>query len=374
MKKIKILHTIRQGKIGGGETHVLDLVQFLDGDVFESVVISFTEGEMVNRLETMGIQCYVIHTIKPFDVLIWKKVEKVAREMKVDLIHAHGTRACSNSYYAAKHLGIPLIYTIHGWSFHGTQPFFIRKIRELSERYLVRQSTLNIAVSRSNQEEGINRLNMPHSVVVKNGVNLNKFNPEGQYKDIRKELDILDDITVVGYIVRLTEQKDPLTFVRAIRHVLDRSASMTIRFLIVGDGELKQSTVDLANQLGISSHIIFQNFRTDVPDILNAIDIYCLPSLWEGLPIGLLEAMAMKKAIIATPVDGTREVISDRQNGLTVPVRNPLKLSEAILELYHNKTLSRQLGETARLDIDQNYNVATMTGKIEDVYFNVLNR
>jgi glycosyltransferase involved in cell wall biosynthesis len=370
--KTNILHTIRQGKIGGGETHVLDLVRELDRDKFNSTVISFTDGEMVDRLGKMGIKCYVIPTTKPFDFSVWSKVGKIAARENTNIIHAHGTRACSNSFRAAKKLNIPLIYTIHGWSFHRTQPVFIKTVRELSERLLVWQSTVNIAVSDANRKEGIDRLKMPHSVVIKNGVNLDKFCPEGAYKDIRQELGIAREATLVGYIVRLTEQKDPLTFIRAIRCVMDRKPDGDIRFLVVGDGDLKQQAVKLADQLGVSSQIIFQNFRTDVPDILHAIDIYCLPSLWEGLPIGLLEAMAMRKTIIATPVDGTREIVSDRENGLLVPVKDPEKLADAIIELHHNRLFARQLAGNAHKDIEQKYNVLKMTGEIEDIYRQVL--
>lgn len=372
--KINILHAIRQGKIGGGETHVLDLVQTLDKDIFKSVVISFTDGEMVDRLKKIGIACYVVPTVHPFDFSVWGKVKRIAVKEKIDIIHAHGSRACSNTFYAARKLQIPLIYTIHGWSFHHTQDFHVRKARELSERYLVRKSTLNIAVSESNRQEGIQRLNMPHSVVVKNGVNLNKFDPHGQYKDIRQELDISKEATLVGYIVRLTEQKEPLTFIWAIRHIMDCEPNLNIRFLIVGDGDLKKAAIKLADQLAVSPYIIFQNFRTDVPDILNAIDIYCLPSLWEGLPIGLLEAMAMKKIIIATPADGTKEVIADRENGLLVPMKDPSALAKSIIEIHNNKRLGQQLAEKACKNIEDKYNILDMTGKIEAIYKNIYNK
>ncbi|MDR1170856.1 MAG: glycosyltransferase, partial [Bacteroidales bacterium] len=354
--KTNILHIIRQGKIGGGETHVLDLVQILDKDRFNSTIISFTDGEMVDRSGKMGIKCLVIPTTKPFDFSVWSKISKIAAEENANIIHAHGTRACSNSFRTARKLNIPLIYTIHGWSFHRSQPIYTRMFRELSERFLVRQSTVNIAVSDANRQEGIDRLKMPHSVVVKNGINLNKFCPDGVYKDIRQELGVAGETTLVGYIVRLTEQKDPLTFIRTIRCVTDRKPDGDIRFLIVGDGDLKQQTLKLADQLGVSSQIIFQGFRTDVPDILHAIDIYCLPSLWEGLPIGLLEAMAMKKAIVATPVDGTKEIVSDRENGLLVPVKDPEKLSDAIIELHNDRLFAHRLAENAHKDMKQKYN------------------
>ena len=114
---IKILHTIRQGKIGGGETHVLDLVTHLD-DRFTSEVLAFTHGEMVDRLSQMGVTCHVIETERPFDVRVWGKTRRLMQERGIQVVHAHGTRACSNSFWGAQKLDLPLLYTIHGWSFH----------------------------------------------------------------------------------------------------------------------------------------------------------------------------------------------------------------------------------------------------------------
>src|SRR5215471_4460681 len=94
-KKIRVLECIRQGKIGGGESHLLNLVEYLDKSRFESVVLSFTQGPMIDRLQQMGVGTDVIYTVKPFYLTKWGKVKELLKEKKVDLIHAHGTRAAS---------------------------------------------------------------------------------------------------------------------------------------------------------------------------------------------------------------------------------------------------------------------------------------
>src|SRR5688500_7348581 len=95
-KKIKILQGIRQGKIGGGESYLLSLVENLDRALFEPVVLSFTEGPMVERLRKLGIKTYVLFTEKPFDFRVWKGVQEIIKQEKIDILHAHGTRAASN--------------------------------------------------------------------------------------------------------------------------------------------------------------------------------------------------------------------------------------------------------------------------------------
>jgi glycosyltransferase involved in cell wall biosynthesis len=365
VKKVKILQAIRQGKIGGGETHVLDLVNNLDPALFESVILSFTDGPMVDKLRASGFKTYVIHTEKPFNFKIWGQVKELIVSEKIDIIHAHGTRANSNTFSSAKALKIPLIYTVHGWSFHPDQSPLVKLVRTWSERLLVKVANITLCVSHSNLADGKARFPMPNARVILNGINRTKFDPDQSYDDLRSELKILPDEIVVGYIARVTIQKDPLTFIKAISKVPD---DLKIKFLFVGDGDLKAEVLSLTKKLELDHKIIFLNFREDVPAILNCIDIYCLPSLWEGLPIGVLEAMAMRKAVIATAIDGTKEIIIDRNNGVLIPVQSPESLAEAIKLLSVNEELRKNLGSAAEKTIVKHFNVEHMTRNIEKVY------
>jgi glycosyltransferase involved in cell wall biosynthesis len=367
--KIKILQTIRQGKIGGGESHVIDLVEALDKSRYESVVLSFTEGPMVEHMKSIGIKTYVIPTEKPFDYSKWDAVRKVVEAEKIDLIHAHGTRANSNTNSSARKLGIPVVYTVHGWSFHPDQNFLLRSLRIWGEKYLVNKSTLTICVSDNNLKDANSHFEMKRATVIKYGINLKKYNPDAaSFLPIRQELGIADDVVLIGYIVRMTIQKDPLTLIRAIALMPE---DPKVRFLFVGDGDLKEDVIKLAKELNVFSRIIFMDFRQDVPNILNAVDIYCLPSLWEGLPIGLLEAMAMRKAIVATAIDGTKEVIQTMENGIVIPVKSPQKLADALSLLAGNKEMRLSMGKKAFETIEHEFNVEKMTRKIEKVYDNL---
>lgn len=363
--KIKILQTIRQGKVGGGETHVLDLVNELDKNRFESVILSFTEGPMVEKLKADGFKTYVVPTEKPFNYKVWDEVKQILSKENIDIVHAHGTRANSNTFSPAKKLNIPLIYTVHGWSFHPDQHPLVKLIRTLSERFLVKVAKKTICVSESNLREGKSKFPMPRASVIVNGINQVKFNPDLDYKDIRAEFGIPEDVVLVGYIARITAQKEPLNFLRAIAKI---PAAANVKFLIVGDGDLKADMLALAQELSLSSRIIFQDFRSDIPAILNAIDIFCLPSLWEGLPIALLEAMAMRKAIIATSIDGTKDLVKHMENGILVPISTPQQLADAIQLLVNDAPLRLTLGKAAGKTVKENFNIATMTRAVEAVY------
>jgi glycosyltransferase involved in cell wall biosynthesis len=368
-KKIKILQTIRQGKIGGGESHVLDLVGELDKNHYESVVLSFTYGPMVDRMKAMGIKTYVIETEKPFDFTKWSKVKDILESECIDIVHAHGTRANSNTYNSAKKLGIPIVYTVHGWSFHPDQNYLLRSLRIMGERYLVNKADLTVCVSDNNLKDARKEFEMKRARVIKYGIDLKKFNPVNSFLDVRAELGIDTNTVLVGYVVRMTKQKDPLTLVRAIALIPE---DLDVKFLFVGDGELKSEAIKLAKALNVYSRIIFIDFRQDVPNILNAIDIYCLPSLWEGLPIGMLEAMAMNKAVVVTAIDGAKEVIESFENGILVPVEDPVKLAEALVLLVQNAELRAKIGKNAGQTVLDNFNVSKMTRQIEDVYSTIV--
>ena len=370
---IKVLQTIRQGKIGGGETHVLDLVKQLDKTRFEPIVLSFTDGPMLQRLKEMGIKTKVIYTEKPFDMRQWKKVYQWAESEDIDLIHAHGTRANSNSFWAAQKLNVPMIYTVHGWSFHPEQSTANRLMREYGERFLTKKSDITIVVSESNKKDGQKYANLQYAKtkLVNYGIDISKFNPNKiSSRNVRREYGIADDKILVGYLVRMTIQKDPFTMVKAAAKVLKQTDK--IAFLFVGNGDLKVEVLSLAKKLGVYDKIIFDDFRQDIPDVLRAIDIYCLPSLWEGLPIGLLEAMSMKKAVVATPVDGTKEAITHNKNGFLVPCKDEEKLANAILELANDRKKIKNFGKKAYQTVLERFTLPVMAKEVEAIYENVL--
>ena len=366
-KKIRILECIRQGQVGGGESHIISLSLNLNKDLFEPIVLSFTDGPMIALLKENNIETHIIFTQKPFNILIWKQVKNLLLRKKIDIVHAHGTRANSNVFWAAKSLNIPLIYTIHGWSFHDNQKSILKKIRIAGEKFLTSKTNLNISVSESNKQTGIKYIKSFKSVVVNNGIDQEKFDPGKKFTDIRSELMINRAEILLLFIARFTAHKQPLTLIRAFATALKKIS--TLKLLMVGDGDEKDAAIALVKDLKIEKNVIFQPFRQDVPDVLNAADIFVLPSLWEGLPIGLLEAMSMGKAVIATNVDGTCEIIKHQSNGHLVELKCLVNdLSKAIIFLAKDNSLRQQYGEKAKETVMNRFNASKMTTEIENIY------
>lgn len=371
--KIRVLECIRQGQIGGGESHLLSLVENLDKTIYDPVVLSFTDGPMIDRLKALNIPVYIIPTTKPFDFRVWSKVKQLMVDEKIDLVHAHGTRANSNVFRAARSLKKPLAYTIHGWSFHVDQPFLVKKIRVAGEKLLVSRSNLNISVSLSNQKTGKDTITGFQSVVINNGIDQQKFNADGQYADIRKELNIPANAVLSLFLARFTGHKQPLVLLKAFEQALKENPELYL--LMVGDGDQKAEALEMVAKAGIGNRVIFQHFRQDVPAVLAAADIFILPSLWEGLPIGLLEAMSMGKAIIASNVDGTTDIIEHNKNGYLIELADmETALPAAIISMSANESRRKELGKAAKETVKYNFNAADMTRKIEAEYNKLLNK
>lgn len=369
MAKIKVLEVIRQGQIGGGESHLLDLVYFLDKDIIEPVCLSFTDGEMIRRLREMGIVCHVIDTHRPFDLKVQNQIIRLIKDESIQLVHAHGSRAASNVLYPVRKLHIPFVYTVHGWSFHNDQAFLVKKLRGWSEKLICHSANQVICVSQSNKDTGFEAFGLRDAMVIENGVNLVRFNPSSQFKELRKEFGFSASDFVVGFIARCTLQKNPIVFLEAIR--MAHAQNPQIKGLFIGEGEMDAEVDAFIQQHQMHDYIFRSPFRTDVPGLLHCIDVYCLPSLWEGLSIALLEAMAMCKPIIATPTDGTKELLQHKKNGLVVPFNDAGAIVDAINSFCADRQLMETCAKTARLYVEECFNAQRVADSVLKIYLNL---
>lgn len=369
MTPYKILHTIRQGHIGGGETHVQELVKHINKEKYKSYVLTFGEGDMHDKLHDLGVPSFIIPTSRPFDFRVRKQVLELSKEIQPDLIHAHGARACSNSFFISKKLGIPLIYTVHGWTFRDSMNSVRRWFRKNSEKYLSGKANLVINVSLSDFIIGKEILGLNNSMEIVNGVDAKIFNGKGDHNQ-KFKFGFLRNDFVVCMIARMTEQKDPLTFIRAMDHLRN---DQQIKALIVGDGELLTDAKVLAHKLRLDDKIVFTGFRNDVNDILSWSDAYCLPSLWEGMPIGILEAMSSGCAVIGTNVTGTKEVINE-ETGIIVEPGDYHGIGRAISVLKKKPEFKSYLERNAAIHIKRHYTIRRMVKRISTQYRKYLKR
>ena len=160
--------------------------------------------------------------------------------------------------------------------------------------------------------------------VIYNGIDASKFRVKIDRKKKREELGIDRDDKVIGVGVRLSEQKGINYLIEAVSIVV--KSFPNVKLLIIGDGECRTYLEKLASDCGIADKVIFTGFRSDIPEILQIIDVYALPSLWEGHPLVLLEAMAAGKPVVASDIPGNRETVGNGHTGLLVPPKDRLNL------------------------------------------------
>jgi glycosyltransferase involved in cell wall biosynthesis len=265
-----------------------------------------------------------------------------------------------------------IIHTVHGWSHHERQHPLARRFFILLEQLTAPITDKLIVVSPRNTKKGLrDNIATPEKyVTIRSGIDLDKFrHPNRSREAVRAELGIPQDAPVVGTVTRLSAQKAPLDFVKAVARVAEQRPN--VHFVVVGDGPLRAEVEAEIAARGLTDHVHLTGLRRDVPDLMHSFDLFALSSLWEGLPRVLPQAMAAGLPIVATAVDGNAEAVTDGVNGFLTPPGNPQAFAEALLELLADPELAAQMGQ-AGLDRVDEFGARKMVRDIAALYEQLL--
>jgi glycosyltransferase involved in cell wall biosynthesis len=200
---------------------------------------------------------------------------------------------------------------------------------------------------------------------VHNGIDLRPYKTVDRL-GARRQLGFQDSELLIGAIGRLAPQKGFVHLIRAMPQVL--AAVPNARLVLAGDGPLERELKDEAVECGVAERVQFLGFRRDILELLTAFDIFALPSLWEGLSISLIEALAAGKPIVATDIDGNREVIDNLETGLLVPPADAGAFAAALLRLLTDRSLAERLAVNARLSAESRFSMERMVEQNLAVY------
>jgi glycosyltransferase involved in cell wall biosynthesis len=292
---------------------------------------------------------------------IWQLCWVIYRR-RVDLLHVNSYVPGNYARLAAALMQVPII--IDHW--HGFTRFS-RKRRFIC-RVLGRFTDLSLAVSRGVKDYLVAEggLNPAKVRVVLNGVDMTAMAAARPGKEVRRELGLPEGVPVIGLVGRLDHWgKGHKELFEAMASLKERHA---VQALIVGGGRRMDEVRQSAESLGLAGAVHFLGERRDVPDLLNAMDIFVLPSYSEGLSLALLEAMAAGKPVIATAVGGTPEVVTDGDTGLLIPPRDAGALAAALTRLLSDPALARRLGANARAHVRQNFSLDRLGREINAIY------
>lgn len=242
--------------------------------------------------------------------------------------------------------------------------------RSVLDRATIRLSDVVVSNSAAGAEFAVD-LGAPRErvTVVRNGRDVDRFR-RAEPDAVREELSIGDDELVAGTVGRLIERKGHAELLTAWAQV--QSQVPNARLLIVGDGKQASALQSRAETLGCADSVEFLGRRDDVPELLAAMDVFAFPSHFEGLPGAVIEAMAAGLPIVATPVDGTAELIDDYETGLFVPVEDPDAIAWATIRLLESPSLRESLGDRAQQRAFEGFSTDVMVGKFEALYERLL--
>jgi glycosyltransferase involved in cell wall biosynthesis len=302
-----------------------------------------------------------------FDPRILGDLVAHARATGAQLLHVHGYAAADFGRLAARRLGIPLV--LHEHFADPRMPAY----QGLADRALARWTDRAIAVSGSTRDFLVQQRHVPADRVelIWNGAPLDEFAPAppAEAARVRRETGVPAEAVVIGVVGRLSEQKGHRFLLDALPAVI--AAVPAAHVLVVGDGDRRASLEQQAASLGVTAHVTFAGHRSDVPAVLAAIDVLAIPSLYEGTPLALFEAMAAGKTIVSTAVDGCAEVLEDGRTALLVPPRDPAALAAALVRVSSAATLRQTLAEAARAE-SARYDIRECVRRMESVYDAVL--
>lgn len=411
---MKIVRIIARLNVGGPARHVIWLTKALQGEKFQSVLVTGTvpdgEEDMSYFAHENGITPIVIpemsRELSIRDLVSFIKIYKILLREKPDIIHTHTAKAgtlgrlagffykwLSWRLFIGKPRKVKLIHTYHGHIFHSYYGQLKTKFFLLIEKTLAFFATDKIVVISDKQFEEIHEKfgvgRRSQFVVIPLGIDLQPFlDVKKEGKEFRREIRVEDDEILVGIVGRLTEIKNHKFFLRVVK--LCHEKNWKVKFVIIGEGHLRAELEQLANKLGINDAVVFAGNRKDI-SFYGGLDVVVLTSLNEGTPLSLIEAMASGVPVISTMVGGVVDLLGKELNcvhgfiicerGLGVQINTETdpnsdtseeRFCNALIYLIENKNLCQQLTSTAREFVFSVYSKDRLTKDLINLYENLL--
>ncbi len=383
MRPARVCHVITRLELGGAQDNTLHTVRTL-GPEFEVSLLSGKGGLLDDEARGIpGIDlAFVPGLVRPVSPLAdlratWALYREL-RRLQPDIVHTHSSKAGILGRVAARAAGVPVVlHTIHGFGFNDRQPAPLRALLVGMERLVAPWTTHFIAVSRAQIEAGaaLGILDRGRASVLRSGVHLEAFRsaarrfPSPRLAPLRRELQLTEEAPLIGMVACLKPQKAPVDFVEMAARVL--AGCPAAHFVIAGDGEMRSAVERRAGELGIAKHLHLLGWRRDIPEIMAALDVAVLTSLWEGLPRVVPEAIAAARPVVATAVDGTAEILRDGDNAFVAAPGDRAALAERVLRLLGDPALGVEMVARATPLLDE-FDIDAMVRAQADLYRRLL--
>jgi glycosyltransferase involved in cell wall biosynthesis len=364
-KKIKVLHIIKSLGRGGAEMLLPETLKLHNHKHFEFHYIYFLpwKNQLVENLMQHGGNVYCVHARNNLQILNRvKDVVSYIEQKEIQIIHAHLPWAGVLARRVGKKTGLPVLYTEHNKQerYHfATRWINLFTMNQLSGLIAVSE---DVAQSVRTHKK---RLKIPIYTIL-NGVNGMYFKSGMIESTIREQLNIPPLAPVVGTVAVFRFQKRLDVWLESAARIVEKNPE--VRFIVVGDGPLRLKLLEKCKSLGLNDKVYFTGLQTEIRPYLAAMDVYMMSSVFEGLPIALLEAMAFSLPVATTNAGGIRQVIRNGIEGLMCDVDQPEKLANMVLQLLDDENLRKEMGDRARLRILKSFSLDRMVEQLEVLY------
>jgi glycosyltransferase involved in cell wall biosynthesis len=327
---------------GGAERLLATAAPFLDRDHFDYEVAYLLpwKNALVPELEAAGVQTRCLDGGTGTG---WVRRLRAAVESDdVRVVHAHSPYPAAVARMALRRR-VGIVYTEHNVWARYRRPTYWANLLTFGRNDHVFTVSDDVRTS-IRYPRAVGFLRMPPMETLYHGLDptMSWASSEG----VREELGIPPSVLLVGTVGSLTPKKDHANLLRALAHMGDRRDAL--RAILVGHGPLEEALRHQAEELGLSRTVLFAGHREDATRIVGALDVFVLPSRYEGLPVSLLEAMALGRPVVATTAGGIPEVVRDGEEGVLVPTDDPRALARALTDLIEDPERRARLGDAAR--------------------------
>ena len=371
-------HVITRMIVGGAQETVLLAAALADRARFEPVVVcgpqTGSEGSLHDEVRRRGVELVVlpdlVRQVHPWhDARALRALTGLFAQRRIDVVHTNSSKAGILGRAAARRAGVPtVVHTVHGWPFHDHQPRPVAAAWRFLERRMAPMTDRLVVVADADRVKGLAAgVGVAGQYcTVHSSLELSRYDAtRASRADVRQELDLPERAPVLGAVNRLSVQKDPLALLDAF--ALIRAALPEARLVVVGDGPLRGEMRRRISDLGLDEVVTMTGLRTDVPRLLQGMDVFVSASLWEGLPRTIIQAMATGLPVVATAADGVVDVVEDGRTGRLVPSRDPQALAAAALELLRSSDVAERVSRAAMVTV-QEFDAVRMTRSLEDLY------
>jgi glycosyltransferase involved in cell wall biosynthesis len=391
--KLKVLQIISNLEIGGAQEVVRTLVEHLAASDCEPIVCTFRDGPLRQSIEQLGVKVEVLPDRRydivslPFFVVemiqLLRSLTRLVKKYNVEVIQTH--------LLGSLNFGVLLLrYTTHVriilWTFHSAHfvlteaqlPRYkwLLKPKRYAHNQLYRLTSRLvsgfIAVSDEVKKNMVEILGpiQDRIVVICNGVDVERYGQPVDKVSMRSQLGLEATARLIAVVATFREPKGHRYMVEAMAALVPQHPD--VHALFVGDGDLREELQTRVERLGLGEHIHFLGNRSDVPELLATSDLFVLPSLWEGLPMALIEAMAAGTPVVATAVSGTVQVMIPGETGLVVPPGNSQMLAKAILELLSDPARAQAMGIAAKQRVQAEFSAQKQADEHLTLYYRLL--